>query len=430
MTPDTTVKATGPSTGTPSGTEIRLDHVTKDYGLAAPAVDDISLTIEPGEFMTLLGPSGSGKTTTLNLIAGFETLTAGSIALNGTDVERRAAAPAQPRHAVPELRAVPAHDGRAERRLPAARAQGRRSGRSPGRSRRCSSWCSSPGATTTTPSQLSGGQQQRVALARAIVFEPEALLLDEPLGALDRNLRAALQMEIRRIHREVGSTFVFVTHDQEEAMNLSDRIALFNNGRIEQVGTPAAAVRRARDPVHGEVPRRFQRVRARAGRPRRERRVGRRELGHRSRAPSPPIPACARAARSWCGPRTSRSRAAATTCPPAPTPYGRPSATSSTWARTARCCSPWANAGCPAVPASARSRGTAPSATTSWPGGGRRRSGSSRPDRGRSGHPALCSDRELVAAFCVQIRTMLSETPVRGRLCRLMFAYRGYAVAW
>src|SRR5690606_39153297 len=88
------------------------------------------------------------------------------------------------------------------------------------------------------PAQLSGGQQQRVALARAIVFNPAALLLDEPLGALDRNLRAALQAEMRRIHREVGSTFVFVTHDQEEAMNLSDRIALFNNGRIEQVGTP------------------------------------------------------------------------------------------------------------------------------------------------------------------------------------------------
>jgi putative spermidine/putrescine transport system ATP-binding protein len=90
------------------------------------------------------------------------------------------------------------------------------------------------------PSQLSGGQQQRVALARAIVFGPNALLLDEPLGALDRNLRATLQLEIRRIHREVGSTFVFVTHDQEEAMNLSDRIALFNNGNIEQVGTPEA----------------------------------------------------------------------------------------------------------------------------------------------------------------------------------------------
>jgi putative spermidine/putrescine transport system ATP-binding protein len=95
-----------------------------------------------------------------------------------------------------------------------------------------------PGRDDNYPSQLSGGQQQRVALARAIVFNPKALLLDEPLGALDRNLRSALQLEIRRIHREVGSTFVFVTHDQEEAMNLSDRIALFNDGHIEQVGTP------------------------------------------------------------------------------------------------------------------------------------------------------------------------------------------------
>jgi len=100
-----------------------------------------------------------------------------------------------------------------------------------------------PGRDDNYPSQLSGGQQQRVALARAIVFDPKVLLLDEPLGALDRNLRSSLQAEIRRIHREVGSTFVFVTHDQEEAMNLSDRIALFNNGHLEQVGTPEGLYR-------------------------------------------------------------------------------------------------------------------------------------------------------------------------------------------
>ena len=219
------------------GTQIRLSHVTKDYGLATPAVDDISLTIEPGEFMTLLGPSGSGKTTTLNLIAGFETLSAGTIELNGQDVGKLPPHKRDlgmlfqnyalfPHMTVAQNVAYPLR----ERRLP----------RDVIRQKVADvlELVQLTGRDDNHPSQLSGGQQQRVALARAIVFDPKALLLDEPLGALDRNLRAALQAEIRRIHREVGSTFVFVTHDQEEAMNLSDRIALFNTGRIEQVGTP------------------------------------------------------------------------------------------------------------------------------------------------------------------------------------------------
>jgi putative spermidine/putrescine transport system ATP-binding protein len=220
-----------------SGTQIRLEHVTKDYGLATPAVDDISLTIEPGEFMTLLGPSGSGKTTTLNLIAGFETLSAGTIALNGVDVgnlpphKRDLGMLFQnyalfPHMTVAQNVAYPLR----ERRLPKDEITKKVA--------EVLELVQLTGRDDNYPSQLSGGQQQRVALARAIVFGPKALLLDEPLGALDRNLRGALQSEIRRIHREVGSTFVFVTHDQEEAMNLSDRIALFNNGRIEQVGTP------------------------------------------------------------------------------------------------------------------------------------------------------------------------------------------------
>ncbi|GIH22629.1 polyamine-transporting ATPase [Acrocarpospora phusangensis] len=222
-----------------AGTQIRLTGVTKDYGLASPAVAGVSLTIEPGEFMTLLGPSGSGKTTTLNLIAGFETLTAGSIAFNGADVSRLPPHKRNlgmlfqnyalfPHLTVAQNVAYPLR----ERRLP-----------KPEIARRVSEvleLVQLTGRDGTYPAQLSGGQQQRVALARAIVFDPSALLLDEPLGALDRNLRSTLQLEIRRIHREVGSTFVFVTHDQEEAMNLSDRIALFNDGRIEQVGTPEA----------------------------------------------------------------------------------------------------------------------------------------------------------------------------------------------
>ena len=220
-----------------TGTQIRLTNVIKDYGLAVPAVDDVSLTIEPGEFMTLLGPSGSGKTTTLNLIAGFETLTAGAIEFNGTDVgalpphKRNLGMLFQnyalfPHMTVAQNVAYPLR----ERKLA-----------KPDIARKVAEvleLVQLTGRDEHYPNQLSGGQQQRVALARAIVFGPNALLLDEPLGALDRNLRATLQAEIHRIHQEVGTTFVFVTHDQEEAMNLSDRIALFNNGRIEQVGTP------------------------------------------------------------------------------------------------------------------------------------------------------------------------------------------------
>jgi putative spermidine/putrescine transport system ATP-binding protein len=221
----------------PRGTRIRLDHVVKRFGAAAPAVDDVSLAIEPGEFMTLLGPSGSGKTTTLNLIAGFETLTSGAIALNDADVSRLPPHKRDlgmlfqsyalfPHLTVAQNVAYPLR----ERRLP-----------KPEIARKVAEvleLVQLTGRDEAYPTQLSGGQQQRVALARAIVFGPKALLLDEPLGALDRKLRGALQGEIRRIHRELGSTFVFVTHDQEEAMNLSDRITLFREGRIEQIGTP------------------------------------------------------------------------------------------------------------------------------------------------------------------------------------------------
>jgi putative spermidine/putrescine transport system ATP-binding protein len=187
--------------------------------------------------MTLLGPSGSGKTTTLNLIAGFETLTSGHISFNGDDVgtlpphKRNLGMLFQnyalfPHMTVAQNVAYPLR----ERRVPKTEITRRVA--------EVLELVQLTGRDDNVPSQLSGGQQQRVALARAIVFGPKALLLDEPLGALDRNLRGALQAEIQRIHREVGSTFVFVTHDQEEAMSLSDRIALFNNGRIEQVGSP------------------------------------------------------------------------------------------------------------------------------------------------------------------------------------------------
>ncbi|MFQ1002694.1 ABC transporter ATP-binding protein [Modestobacter sp. SSW1-42] len=244
MSATTSTAVAAGSTGAPAraGTQIRLTDVVKDYGLAVPAVAGVSLTIEPGEFMTLLGPSGSGKTTTLNLIAGFETLTSGTIAFNGEDVstlpphKRDLGMLFQnyalfPHMTVAQNVAYPLR----ERKVP-----------KPEIARRVAEvleLVQLTGRDDNVPSQLSGGQQQRVALARAIVFGPKALLLDEPLGALDRNLRGALQAEIQRIHREVGSTFVFVTHDQEEAMSLSDRIALFNNGRIEQVGSPETLYR-------------------------------------------------------------------------------------------------------------------------------------------------------------------------------------------
>jgi putative spermidine/putrescine transport system ATP-binding protein len=236
-TPKSTAASATARLASPRGTQINLEHITKDFGLAQPAVDDVTLTIKPGEFMTLLGPSGSGKTTTLNLIAGFETLTSGAITLNNNDVSRLPPHKRNlgmlfqnyalfPHMTVAQNVAYPLR----ERKVPKAEL-----------ARRVSDvleLVQLTGRDDNYPAQLSGGQQQRVALARAIVFNPQALLLDEPLGALDRNLRGALQLEIRRIHREVGATFVFVTHDQEEAMNLSDRIALFNDGHIEQVGTP------------------------------------------------------------------------------------------------------------------------------------------------------------------------------------------------
>lgn len=219
------------------GTHISLSGVTKDYGLARPAVADVDLEIEGGEFVSFLGPSGSGKTTTLNMIAGLETVTRGTVSLDGVDVSHLPAYKRNlgmlfqnyalfPHMTVAQNVAYPLRErkvGKAEiaQRVAAVLELVQLTGRE-----------------AALPKQLSGGQQQRVALARSIVFNPRALLLDEPLGALDKNLRAALQLELRRIHREVGSTFVFVTHDQEEAMTLSDRIVLFREGGVEQVGTP------------------------------------------------------------------------------------------------------------------------------------------------------------------------------------------------
>ena len=186
----------------------------------------------------MLGPSGSGKTTTLRMIAGFERPDAAAIRLGGVDISDAPPYAARREHGVPGLRALPAHDRGGERRVRAAReGVAAASGAAHAGGARAS--CGSTGYGDRKPMQLSGGQRQRVALARAIVNRPRVLLLDEPLGALDLKLRQEMQVFLKRIQQELGKTFVYVTHDQEEALTMSDRIAVFNEGRIEQVGSPA-----------------------------------------------------------------------------------------------------------------------------------------------------------------------------------------------
>lgn len=214
---------------------ISLKNVTKRYGNTA-VVDDIDLVIEPGEFMTLLGPSGSGKTTTLNMIAGFADVTEGLLHIYGKPVAKL---PAHKRdigmvfqnYALFPHKTVSQNIAFPLERRKIAKDEQKRLIADALEMVRMSEF------GDRYPSELSGGQQQRVALARALVYKPRVLLMDEPLGALDKKLREWLQAEIKRIHKEVGSTFVYVTHDQDEALSMSDRIAVFNNGKIEQVGT-------------------------------------------------------------------------------------------------------------------------------------------------------------------------------------------------
>ncbi|WP_427869738.1 ABC transporter ATP-binding protein [Leucobacter luti] len=214
---------------------ISLTEVTKRYGDKA-VVDRIDLTIEPGEFMTFLGPSGSGKTTTLNMIAGFTSVTEGLLHIYGKPVaklppHKRDIGMVFQNYALFPHKTVAENIAYPLQRRKIGKAEQQRMVRDALAMVRMGEY------GDRYPSELSGGQQQRVALARALVYEPRVLLMDEPLGALDKKLREWLQAEIKRIHREVGSTFVYVTHDQEEALSMSDRIAVFNNGKIEQVGT-------------------------------------------------------------------------------------------------------------------------------------------------------------------------------------------------
>jgi putative spermidine/putrescine transport system ATP-binding protein len=218
-----------------AGAAIDIRQACKRYGPFV-ALRDIDLSIRPGEFMTLLGPSGSGKTTTLNLIAGFTEISSGALEIGGRSVT---GLPAHKRNigVVFQHYALFPHMTVGRNIAYPLTLRGLRGEDRERRVRRALDMVKMADFAHRYPGELSGGQQQRVALARALVFDPPLLLMDEPLGALDKKLREWLQLEIKRIHRELGTTFVYVTHDQEEALVLSDRIAVFNGGRIEQIGT-------------------------------------------------------------------------------------------------------------------------------------------------------------------------------------------------
>ncbi|MEP9364504.1 ABC transporter ATP-binding protein [Nocardioides sp. CN2-186] len=229
-----------------TATAISLRGLSKHFDQVR-AVDELDLDIADGEFFSMLGPSGSGKTTVLRLIAGFEEPTAGTIVLGDEDVTTRPAFARDVNTVFQDYAIFPHMSvrenveyglrvkkvGKAERRTRAEEAL---------------ATVRLEGYAERRPHQLSGGQRQRVALARALVNRPKVLLLDEPLGALDLKLRREMQIELKAIQREVGITFVFVTHDQEEALTMSDRVAVFNEGRIEQLATPVELYERPVSP--------------------------------------------------------------------------------------------------------------------------------------------------------------------------------------
>jgi putative spermidine/putrescine transport system ATP-binding protein len=222
-----------PSTLQPA---VQLDGVSCHFG-SVRAVDGVNLAIAPGEFFTLLGPSGSGKTTCLRMIGGFTLPTAGRIFIGGEDVSMRPPY-ARPVNTVFQDYALFPHMSIRDNvaySLMVKKVPRRERER---RADELLELVRLPGVGERRPAQLSGGQRQRVALARALISEPQLLLLDEPLGALDLKLREQMQTELKLLQRTLGITFLFITHDQHEALSMSDRIGVFNNGRLEQVGAP------------------------------------------------------------------------------------------------------------------------------------------------------------------------------------------------
>ncbi len=219
--------------------DIRLQGVTKRYGTLA-AADNVDLSVAQGEFVTILGPSGSGKTTLLSLIAGLNRPTSGRLFIGGRDVteataqERNIGLVFQSYALFPHMTVL----DNVKFPLGVRKVAGAEADRL---AREALKLVRLDGLENRRPSQLSGGQQQRVALARAVVFKPDILLLDEPLGALDRKLREELQVELKQLQRSLGVTTLLVTHDQEEALSLSDRIMVLNHGRTQQVAAPADA---------------------------------------------------------------------------------------------------------------------------------------------------------------------------------------------
>ena len=218
------------------GGRIELSSLSKWYG-DQQVLKSIDLTIEAGEFFSLLGPSGCGKTTTLRLIGGFERIESGGVTIDGVDI-RDVAPEKRPVNTVFQSYALFPHQSVAQNVAFGLRFQNCTKAERNRRVGEALELVRLSGFESRRPHQMSGGQQQRVALARSLVLRPKVLLLDEPLGALDAKLRRVLQVELRQLHQEVGITFVYVTHDQEEALTMSDRLAVMRAGEIDQIGTP------------------------------------------------------------------------------------------------------------------------------------------------------------------------------------------------